>query len=240
MGRGTACLLLVMAGLTALIAIELGAGAGNEGHNPPPPASPGTDLPPVLPELAVTPLSNMDQTAARPLFSRSRRPPPPPPAEVREEKAAPAVPSAPAKPPPEPKPEFHGELSATVISGDGASAYLSAPGEAALVRLRRGETLDGWRLVEVRPEAVVLEHGAHRIELRLRPLEEMPGEPDETASGTRAPGGRDDMESAKRPRHEAADRPAESRPPRRPGRGPRSEALERALRRALPAAADGD
>ena len=222
MPRGSAGLLLTMAGWIALIAVELSIDA----HRDPPltltrPAStPPTD-PPAHPNLALGPLSEWSQTPSRPLFRLDRRP------LVRA-----SVPKVAAEAPiPQPIPDLLYLLSAVVIAQDQALAYLSKPSDAGLTQLRQGETVDGWRLVEVRPDAVVLEHGEHRTSLALRPQDQSAG------SGTSDSFLRDSLSRELEGRGndgDIRDREIEPRSPKRPRRGPRQEALERALRRALP------
>ena len=263
----SAALLLAMAGSIAVIAFEL-----REGADPDRPASaktaPSAKIaePPALPELALGPLSGMDRTAARPLFRYDRRPPAIAPVvkapKAPERAKAPKAPKALKKtkaakplsaPVPEPVPRFRHTLSAIVIAEGEAFAYLRKAGEAGLARMRRGETLDGWQLEEVRPDAVVLTFGKTRTELELRPSEPSagPGTPlstgpktppsagrglrlrgkDSPLAGPRKPGPRDGKVKAWKIRPNAAE--AGSAPPssRRPKRGPRGGSLERALRR---------
>ena len=235
----------------------------------------------------------MDQTAARPLFRRSRRPPeivtvvetaPPPEAAPKAEplKApieAPKETPKEAPPPAPPKPVFRHTLSAVAISKDEAFAYMRKTGEAGLARLRRGETLDDWRLVEIRPDAVVLEHGGERTEVQLRPSEASSAEPDSDNTARHDSDDKDiardkeadpdrnierveriddaedpeDMQRMEGPEHfesevedanlsarEFADRDAGPRSSRRPDRGPRGGALERALRRSIQPPARSD
>ena len=240
-------LLLVMAGLIAVIAFEL-KGDADRGR----PAGPGAPAevpePPALPDPAVGSLSEMQQTAARPLFRRDRRPPPIPPVieapKIPEPAKAPETPIA--APTPAPPPVFRHALSAIVIADGEAFAYLRKGGEAGLARLRRGETLDGWRVEEVRPDSVVLTHGPTRTEVELRPPEPSTGRGPPTAARHdprprgRAPppgvspksGPRDGGASGRNVRPDSVDPGSAPRSPRRPARGPRRESLERALRRA--------
>ena len=250
MGPVSTGLLLVMAGLVALIAFEL-KGDADRNRQVGPGASAPTEIldPPALPDPALGPLSAMDQTAARPLFRRDRRPPPIAPAVKAPKTAKPAkAPEAPKVAPtpvPEPAPVFRHALSAIVIADGEASAYLRKAGEAGLARLRRGETLDGWRLEEVRPDSVVLTHGPTRTEVELRPPEPSarPTPPVAVRHGSRPRGRapppaaspisrpRDGGVSAGNVRPDSVDPGPAPRSSRRPARGPRRESLERALRR---------
>ena len=184
-------LLLLTAGLVALIAFEL-QGEADRARPVERGASAPTEIPdsPALPEPVLGPLSGMDQTAARPLFRRDRRPPP-----IAPVIEAPKMPE-PAKPPKavtapvsEPAPVFRHALSAIVIADGEAFAYLRKADETDLARLRRGETIDGWRLEEVRPDSVVLTHGPTRTEVELRPPQPsaQPGLPAAARDGVRPP-----------------------------------------------------
>lgn len=241
-------LLLVMAGLIALVTFEL---TGDAEHDRPVGPSPprATEIldPPALPDLALGPLSGMDQTSARPLFRHDRRPPEIAPAveAPRMRKAAKAPQVAPA-PAPVSAPVFRHALSAIVIADGDAFAYLRKAGEAGLERLRPGETIDGWRLEEVRRDSVLLTHGPTRTELELRPAEPSvePGSPVTTRRGSSPPGGalppsapqvsrpRNGDVSAGNVRPDSVEPGPEPPSSRRPARGLRRESLERALRRA--------
>ena len=221
---GSRWLLLVMAGLVVLILVELNSSSSRSlgtALTTAPSADPGTQ--PEFPDLDVAPLSGMQQTTKRPIFRRSRRPPVSVPVERVTQTPEPP-------PPPPPKPDLHYSLSAVVIAGGEGVAYLNKQGVSELTRLRRGESVDGWRLVELQPDAVVLEHGDVRARLVLRPTEPTAGqgEPTTRARGSFAGQGKGNL-----------DRPGEASSagtgvgrPQRPRRGPRPEALERALRRA--------
>lgn len=215
---------------------------------PPTPVEPAEPLP--LPDLALGPLSRLVQTTARPLFRQDRRPPPmeapveEPPEEAAQEEEqaeeeaveAAELPEPPAARMPQPRPKLRYSLSAVVISRDDAIAYLSGPDDPGLTGLRQGESIDGWRLTAVRPDAVVLDQGEHRVELKLRSFEQaapvsVPGDP--IRSFESADEYEDSTGRILTTEH-ALDQDTEFHRPQRPQRGPREGALERALRRTIP------
>ena len=185
---------------------------------------------PAPPDLALGPLPRDGHTTTRPLFRQDRRPPRASTPVQDVEVDAPEDPV----PPPIERPEFHHALSAVVIAEGESVAYLNRHGESALTLLRLGDSLDGWRLVEVRPDRVVLEHAEERIDLVLwrtgHPAE--PGQPtvnldlrdgsvrdgEHRGAGGEASGG------------EVHHDDIELRAPRRPPPGSRLEAPEQALR----------
>jgi hypothetical protein len=143
----------------------------------------------VIPDLAVEAplLAEFDTTLERPLFRPDRRPSEDPEAETGDETAptpAEVVTSL--------------RLSAIIVDAEGRSALLEQPGMTPAQRVHEGETFGGWRLEEVRDDAVVLSAGGRRTDLVLRTYE-APAMPP--------------MPSA---RDSASRRPPGTRPPRRP------------------------
>ena len=216
--RGSVWLLLTMAGLGTVVGLEL---AANRDRDIEPIASSSSlvaELPP-LPHLDLAALSALTETTRRPLFTVDRRPPlteaADDPADADDELAE--VRTSPLR--------F--SLSAVVIVDGQALAYLSEVGGGSLTRLRRGESIDGWRLDEIRPDAVVLQNGEQRTELLLRRFEPPPIglelDPDDLGEFIDEDEDWDD--------EEFFDDESELRRPRRPKRGPRQDALKRALRR---------
>jgi len=106
----------------------------------------------------------------RPLFNPDRRPPPPPAAPTPEPEPSAtepktAVPEPPPPPPPEPPVgRLHG-----VIGGSGAWLVIFQQDGDTVRRLKEGEELDGWRIVEIQPHAVVFARGDHLHTVPLRP-----------------------------------------------------------------------
>ena len=229
--RVSAWLLLSTMGLIALIAFELNVPADHVPQAAPiAPKSAAGDGPFTLPKIALGPLARMNQTTTRPLFLHDRRPPviAPPPVVMQIPEAAPIR----EDPIPQPVPQFRHLLSAVVMEGDDASAYLHKRGEVGLARLRKGETLEGWRLIEIRPDAVMLIHGEARTELELRPSE--PSARAKVPAGvSRASRDQGENRGARtRGIQKVPDREPGIHSSQRPRRGPRHEALDRALRRA--------
>ncbi|MGY8706261.1 hypothetical protein RAD16_11035 [Bradyrhizobium sp. 18BD] len=112
------------------------------------------------------PLSALTGTQERPIFSATRRPPP------RAVAAAP-VEEAPAPPPPKPieGPPPLTLVGAVVGEGD-AIAILVNRSNQKIVRLRQGESLDGWSLDQVQPREVTFKQGDRSEVLGLqRPAE---------------------------------------------------------------------
>lgn len=115
-----------------------------------------------LPDLAVEPplLAEFKATLERPLFNQDRRP---------DEGAADAdtgndEPAAPGT-------LANLRLSAVIVDPEGRSALLQVAGNQQAQRVTEGGEIAGWRLEEVRDDAVVLTSGGRRTELPLRTFE---------------------------------------------------------------------
>ncbi|MCP3445703.1 hypothetical protein [Bradyrhizobium sp. CCGUVB14] len=108
------------------------------------------------------PLKALTGTQERPIFSASRRPPP---------RAVAAAPADEVHVPPPPKPvEAPPPLmlvGAVVGEGD-AIAILVNRTDQKIVRLRQGETLDGWSLASVQPREVTFKQGDRSEVLALQ------------------------------------------------------------------------
>jgi len=118
------------------------------------------------------PLSALTVTQERPIFSATRRPPP------RAVAAAPVDevrPPAPPKPVEAPPPLM---LVGAVVGEGDAIAILVNRTDQKVVRLRQGESLDGWSLTSVQPREVTFKQGDRTEVLALQ-------RPD----GTTPPGG---------------------------------------------------
>lgn len=102
----------------------------------------------------VRPLEDYRAIAERPLFAFDRRPFVPPPAEP-----APQQPAA-------PRVEF--ELSAVASSDSARMAFLKTSLSRTVVKLALNQTIEGWTLVEVRDNAVVLRNGAEERTVQLQ------------------------------------------------------------------------
>ncbi len=90
----------------------------------------------------------------RPLFSWSRRPYLPPEADVVTEA------------PPEAR-ELSVKLAGTMLAGSSRLALFTHPSKG-LLRLRQGQDVDGWRIVDIRDDEVRLQLGDDITLLRLR------------------------------------------------------------------------
>lgn len=108
------------------------------------------------------PLSVLTGTQERPIFSATRRPPP------RAVAAAPAErPQAPPLPKPVEGPPPLMLVGAVVGEGD-AIAILINRTDQKIVRLRQGESLNGWSLAAVQPREVTLKQGDRSEVLALQ------------------------------------------------------------------------
>lgn len=108
------------------------------------------DFPPIGPLSAYLPIGE------RPLFTQDRQP------FVVVAEAAPVAPAA----PPRPRVEF--ELTAVIITSATQIALLRSNLTPAVQRVTRNQTVDGWTLVDVAPEAVVLNRGGESMTVSLR------------------------------------------------------------------------
>lgn len=125
------------------------------------------------PAFRMAPKNAYAQLVARPPFSPTRRPPRPKPVAAPAPVAQPAAPKEVAKPLAEPQ----ATLVGIVIHADKSIAMVRKPGAAELLRLAKGETLDGWLVEGVLPDRLVLSHGDKLLELELT---------EATQSGSRA------------------------------------------------------
>ncbi|QPF88249.1 hypothetical protein IC762_25000 [Bradyrhizobium genosp. L] len=114
-----------------------------------PAREPAKALPSGNPLWAV-PLSALTATVDRPIFSVSRRPP------QRAVVAPAAVPVAAAPPPPaEPEHPALSLIGAVVGDGDAFAVFIDRMTQKA-IRLRQGDTHQGWQLSAVQPREVTL------------------------------------------------------------------------------------
>jgi len=106
----------------------------------------------------------------RPLFHPSRRPFPDRKTLVALEAAAKSKQPAPkpsAPPPPPPSPPQNVQLRGTVLAGSLQSAVFERTGSQNYIRLIEGGQLDGWTLVKIGQEEVVLRLGEQSVTLPL-------------------------------------------------------------------------
>ena len=184
--------LFLMMGLVALIVMEV-VGLTGEPEIDFVPAIPSDSS---VQNFDFKPMSSPPQLTTRPLFRQTRRPPDAPvqdetpsieqassvPSVLQTlSEQVPAVPSV-LQPPSERVPTIPSvlqtyseqvptprhQLTAVVIMGNEAVAYLIDPVNLDLIRLSKGDQIDGWTLHEVFPDAVVLGYGPQqqaRLEL---------------------------------------------------------------------------
>lgn len=134
--------------------------------------------------LSMIPMSALNATRDRPLFSVSRRPAvavqavPPPPRPPDPAPAAPAPPEQPIL-----------KLVGTIVSSKASVAMFRDPATHAVTRLREGEATAGWQLITVELRSVIVEKGEQSATLNLpNPLDtsgEQPSSP--LALGVRPP-----------------------------------------------------
>lgn len=107
------------------------------------------------------PLSALTGTQERPIFSATRRPPP---------RAVAAVPAEEAQtPPPKPVEALPPLMLVGAVVGEGdAIAILVNRTDQKIIRLRQGESLDGWSLASVQPREVTLKQGDRSEVLALQ------------------------------------------------------------------------
>lgn len=128
---------------------------------PPPNREPARALPSGNPLWSV-PLSTLTATGARPLFSASRRPP---------QRAVVGLPAEPAAaPPPGPVEPERPELAligAVVGDGDAIAVFLDRTTQKA-IRLRQGDTHEGWQLSAVQGREVTFKKAGRSEVLALQ------------------------------------------------------------------------
>jgi general secretion pathway protein N len=119
--------------------------------------------------LWTIPLNTLTATRERPLFTPSRRPP---------MQAAPAaIVSAPPPPPPAAEPEQLGlRLLGTIAGREGGIAICLNVATSAIVRVRTGESFEGWNLRTVRGREATFEK-ASRQEVLALPSPDDPRQP---------------------------------------------------------------
>jgi hypothetical protein len=111
--------------------------------------------PPALPRMPSRTLaSNFDAIARRPLFAQTRKPSPPPEAAPQPVPAKPEVPTIP----------LAATLIGIVMSPDLRSAVLRMP-NGKNITVAEGDSVDGWKLSEVLPDAARFKNVAATVEL---------------------------------------------------------------------------
>jgi hypothetical protein len=112
--------------------------------------------------LWVIPLQELSSTRDRPLFSPSRRPPPPP--VVERPYVPPPPPRVETKPPPEP---LMLSLLGTIAGDSSGVALFMENNTQEVVRLRTGESHQGWVLRSVHGREAMLEKGDRKETVTL-------------------------------------------------------------------------
>jgi hypothetical protein len=115
------------------------------------------DEPAALPqsgEFRPDPFDRFAESLERPLFEQSRRP---------------VVVAAPELPAPEPAaaPVLSATLTGVMFAGTGSMALVTEVGASSPVRITEGEQLDGWTLVEIRPDNVTFQQAGESVTLEL-------------------------------------------------------------------------
>jgi hypothetical protein len=121
-------------------------------HAPPPSGNP----------LWAIPIKDLSETRDRPIFTPSRRPPPPP--VVEKPYTPPPPPPVAAKPPPEP---LTLSLLGTIAGESDGVALFMEKGSQEVVRLRTGESHQGWVLRSVQGRQAMLEKGDRKETVTL-------------------------------------------------------------------------
>jgi hypothetical protein len=112
--------------------------------------------------LWAIPLKDLSDTRERPIFTPSRRPPPPP--VVEKPYVPPPPPSVVTKPPPEP---LMLSLLGTIASDSAGVALFMEKSTQEGVRLRTGESHQGWVLRSVHGREAMLEKGDRKETVTL-------------------------------------------------------------------------
>jgi hypothetical protein len=112
--------------------------------------------------LWAVPLDALSDTRDRPIFAPSRRPPPPP--LVDKSYVPPPPPRVETKPPPEP---LMLSLVGTIVGGSQGVALFTEKSSQEAVRLRTGESHQGWVLRSVQGRNAMLEKGDRQETITL-------------------------------------------------------------------------
>jgi hypothetical protein len=126
--------------------------------------------------LWTVPIKELSETRDRPIFTPSRRPPPPP--VVEKPYTPPPPPRVETKPPPEP---LTLSLVGTITGDSAGVALFTEKGSQDVVRLRTGESHQGWVLRSVQGRQAMLEKGDRKETVTLPA-------PGDTAAGGAPPG----------------------------------------------------
>ncbi len=125
-------------------------------------AAPGTQAmtevagPPMAPRLELPPIEQFGAIVERPIFTATRR----------TARAQPVAPSAPASSGGRILGRY--QVIGVVVAPGNRLVLLKRLGGAETIRLKQGEEIDGWTLVEVTRDEVVLESGGRREKFEIR------------------------------------------------------------------------
>ena len=147
---------------TAANAVLSPEASGVDGANTAPTTMSDPDIAaPVGNPLWKVPLSALNATRDRPLFSASRLP-------AAAAAVAPPQETSPA-PPPEPSSPQRPELSlmGTIVGSNSSVALLRAAGSQELLRLHLGQENSGWRVEAIDRNSVVVAKGGQSVRLDL-------------------------------------------------------------------------
>jgi general secretion pathway protein N len=145
------------------ISVRADLGPGSQIKSVEPDRSPPSGNP-----LWAVPLDALSNTRDRPIFAPSRRPPPPP--VVENPYVPPPPPRVETKPPPEP---LMLSLVGTIVGDSRGVALFVEKGSQEVIRLRTGESRQGWVLRSVQGRNALLEKGDRRETVTLP----APGDP---------------------------------------------------------------
>jgi general secretion pathway protein N len=114
------------------------------------------------PEVAMPPLEAFGDFVARPLFTPTRRPAPPVAAAAPE-----PPPAAPPTPAPQPPALNQVTLVGVTITPDARSALVRTAGATKSQRLHEGDTLQGWTVKRIQPDAVSFAWASSQIDVKF-------------------------------------------------------------------------
>jgi len=138
------------------------------------PALAPDDLPPALaprasapeaahPVVAMPPIEAFAEFVARPLFTPTRRPAPP------VTTAAPSAAAAAPTPPPAPQPPALNQVTlvGVTITPEGRSALLRTGGPPKVVRVREGDSFQGWAVKRIQSDKVSFAWASSEIDVKF-------------------------------------------------------------------------
>ena len=103
--------------------------------------------------LQIPPVVAYREVVERPLFTNSRRPPEEPEETVDSVRAVQLA--------------SKWKVTGIVVAGDDSFAHVQGIRDQKTVRLKIGESLDGWKLEEIAPDQITFSSATDRVALRL-------------------------------------------------------------------------